>query len=313
MIPRLAASVMRRPRHSTLIFHRVPRERDPMSPTEPDAVWFRGLIRMLAANFELISLSEALRRAEADALSGRTVSITFDDGYADNFLVALPILEEFCAPATFFVASGFIDGGRMWNDSIIETVRRLPSGVHEVPDFDAGPVALSDWDSRRAAASAIITAWKHLPPSERQSRVDALAALAAGLPDDLMMSRQQLRALGQSPCAVIGGHTQTHPILATLDEAQARDEIQGGKRDLEEWLQAEVSLFAYPNGKRGRDYLPAHAGIVQAAGFSAAVATDWGVMTADSDRFAIPRFTPWHTDLGRFAIDLARCHHGLIG
>ncbi|MGB5450910.1 MAG: polysaccharide deacetylase family protein, partial [Sedimenticolaceae bacterium] len=121
MIGGLAALTMRRPRHQTLIFHRVAEQPDPMSPGEPTAEWFHRLITMLASNFEIIGLAEALARADAGGLSGRTVSLTFDDGYADNFTVALPILEQFNVPATFFVASGFIDGGRMWNDSIIET------------------------------------------------------------------------------------------------------------------------------------------------------------------------------------------------
>jgi peptidoglycan/xylan/chitin deacetylase (PgdA/CDA1 family) len=127
-----------------------------------------------------------------------------------------------------------------------------------------------------------------------------------------MMTREQLRGLAASRFAEIGGHTRTHPILAAIDDASAASEIEGGKRDLEEWTQQEVRLFAYPNGKLGRDYAAEHAAIVRAAGFDAALATDWGTLDASTDPFAIPRFTPWHRDLGRFTLDLARCHHGLL-
>lgn len=312
MIPKLAALAMRRARHQILIFHRVLSEHDPMSPGEPTADWYRHLVKMLTASFEIISLDEALSQAEAGRLSGRTLSLTFDDGYADNYTVALPILEEFGAPATFFVASGFIDGGRMWNDSIIETVRRLDPGTHQIDLPGMETFEISDWSSRRHAAASIITAWKHLPPAERQLRVDELAARAADLPTDLMMTIAQLRALAASRCVTIGGHTRTHPILASQSDAQARDEIEAGKRDLEGWIQREITLFAYPNGKLGRDYLPQHAGLVRQAGFKAAVATDWGTLDTSTDRYAIPRFTPWHKNLSRFSIDLARCHHGLI-
>jgi len=312
MIPTLAASAMRRPRHHVLIFHRVLKALDPMSPDEPTAVWFARLLKMLAANFEMISLTEALQRAQAGSLRGRTLSVTFDDGYADNYAVALPILEELGVPATFFVASGFIDGGRMWNDSIIETFRRLEPGACEVDMQGPSSFNLADWASRRKAAAATISAWKHLPPDERQARVDDFAGRVPELPTDLMMTKQQLRRLADSPSASVGGHTRNHPILASVPDAEAMSEIEGGKRDLEDWIQTEVSHFAYPNGRFGADYQTRHAALVEQAGFRAAVATDWGTLGTDSDSYAIPRFTPWQKDLSRFSFDLARCHYGLI-
>lgn len=312
MISRLAAAAMRRPRHQVLIFHRVLHLPDPMSPNEPTTTWFRRLIAVLAANFEIISLGEAVSRADAGELRGRSLSITFDDGYADNYTAALPVLEAFKAPATFFVATDFLDGGRMWNDSIIETFRRLPEGAHEFNLPGSPLIRLSDWDSRRAAAALTIGAWKHLPHAERQARVDALARRVSDLPNDLMMSIEQLRTMASSPWATVGGHTRSHPILTRLNEGQARKEITGGKEDLQGWLQREVELFAYPNGKRGRDYSAEHAELVKEAGFRAAVATDWGALDAATDHYAIPRFTPWRQDLARFSIDLARCHFGLL-
>jgi len=312
MIASLARSVMRRACHHTLIFHRVVRNSDPMSPSEPTQAWFRQLMRMLAGNFEMISLEEALSRREAGRLNGRTISVTFDDGYADNYEVALPVLEEFKVPGTFFVASKFIDGGRMWNDSIIETFRRLPAGQCEVADEQPHVFDLGDWASRRDAADQMITAWKHLPPGQRQTRVDKFSRNVPDLPADLMLSKSQLRALADSPMATIGGHTRSHPILASLSDEQARREIEGGKDELEEWIQQDISLFAYPNGKAGRDFHAIHADIVREAGFSAAVTTDWGTLNASADCYLIPRFTPWQRNLDRFSLDLLRCHYGLI-
>jgi len=312
MIRRLAALAMCRARHQVLIFHRVFDRPDPMHPSEPSAEWFRALVRMLATDFELLSLSAAVQRAGEGRLSGRSLSITFDDGYADNATVATPILAEFNAPATFFVASGFLDGGRMWNDSIIETVRRLDQGRHTIDGPSPIVFELSDWESRRRAAESIITAWKHLPLADRQANVDRLATRVAELPSELMMSSDQLRAMAHTPGVTIGGHTRNHPILAKLDAAEARSEIEDGKRDIEGLVQQEVTLFAYPNGKQVADYHVEHADLVRQAGFQAAVATDWGTLDAQTDRFTIPRFTPWHKNLARFSIDLARCHHGLI-
>ena len=58
----------------------------------------------------------------------RAVLITFDDGYADNAVVALPLLQRFGLKATFFIATAFLDGGRMWNDDVIEAMRFAMSG-----------------------------------------------------------------------------------------------------------------------------------------------------------------------------------------
>ena len=303
---------MRKPTHHTLIFHRVLANPDPMNPSEPTAGWFEGLMRSLKARFDFISVDEAVGRAREGRLNGRTLSVTFDDGYADNYTIALPILSKLEIPATFFVASSYLDGGRMWNDAITETFRRLPPGRHDI-DLPGQPsLEISDEVSRYAAASSTIAAWKHLPQVERQSKVDALADRVGDMPNDLMMTSGQLRAMAGMHGATIGGHTRTHPILSCMEPDEARDEIEGGKADLEGILDREVTLFAYPNGKWEQDYRAEHSELVRAAGFDAAVATDWGVLSSRDDLFRIPRFTPWHSSYSRFIVDLARCQHGLL-
>ena len=200
----------------------------------------------------------------------------------------------------------------MWNDSIIEAFRVLAPGSHELMLDQPQVFEIDSWSSRRTAAEATITAWKHLHPDERQSRVDELVTKVESLPNDLMMTREQLCAMAASPFVEIGGHTRSHPILASLPIEQAQEEIEGGKTDLEAMIDQELTLFAYPNGKLGRDYQPQHAKLVRDAGFHAAVATDWGTLDDSTDQYAIPRFTPWQSSYPRFFIDLARCHYGLI-
>jgi peptidoglycan/xylan/chitin deacetylase (PgdA/CDA1 family) len=64
--------------------------------------------------------------------------ITFDDGYADNVEVALPILLRYEIAADFFVSTGFLDGGRMWNDTVIEAFRATPLDRVDLGDFGLG-------------------------------------------------------------------------------------------------------------------------------------------------------------------------------
>src|SRR5690606_4616309 len=147
---------------------------------------------------------------------------------------------------------------------------------------------------------------KYLPYEARAAQVEKLSTLiAADLPDTLMMTSAQVRQLHDAGME-IGGHTLTHPILASIDDTVAHTEITAGKAKLEAITGAPLRLFAYPNGKPGKDYLPAHVKIVRDAGFEAAVSTAWGAARQDSDMFQLPRFTPWDKSEWRYVLRMAQ-------
>jgi peptidoglycan/xylan/chitin deacetylase (PgdA/CDA1 family) len=126
------------------------------------------------------------------------------------------------------------------------------------------------------------------------------------LPDNLMMTSDQVRMLHASGME-IGGHTVNHPILASTEDSAASAEIANGKEMLEGIIRGPVRFFAYPNGKPVRDYLPHHPGMVKRLGFDAAVSTAHGAVRAGSDVYQLPRFTPW--DRGgrlRFALRMGQ-------
>lgn len=283
----------KRGRLSILIYHRTLAEPDPILHDEIDAVVFAQQMALLAAEFNVLPLGEACARLARGTLPARAACITFDDGYADNERIALPILKRFRLPATFFVATGFSDGGIMFNDGVIEAVRRAPAGMHDLSQLGLGGYSLGDSASRRAAIDALLAQIKYRAVNERDILVKQLAeAMHSTLPNDLMMWPAQIKRLHDEGME-IGGHTVNHPILTVLDERHARAEIVGGKHRLEEITGAAVTLFAYPNGKPGRDYGPQHVELVKEAGFKAAVSTISGVANRDSDLFQLPRFGPW--------------------
>lgn len=289
----------RRGRLSILIYHRVLPEHDPIRPFDTSAAEFRWQMALLAREFTPLALPQALRLLANGRLPPRAVAVTFDDGYGDNFTVALPILRDCGVPATFFIATGFLNGGRMWNDTLIETVRRLPTGC-DLGEFGLGNWRLDSPAERLRLIHTLLERCKYLPPEQREYTVSAFAARAeSALPDDLMLTDRQLLGLAAAGMT-IGGHTVSHPILTRLPEAAARHEISAGKQHLEALLNQPVELFAYPNGQPGRDYLPRHAALARELGFRAALATRWGVSTAVSDPFQLPRFTPWDLSPERF-------------
>lgn len=58
-------------------------------------------------NFNIIKLAELEYLKEAN-FKKKTVILTFDDGYKDNYLNAFPVLQKFNFPATIFISSGLI-------------------------------------------------------------------------------------------------------------------------------------------------------------------------------------------------------------
>jgi peptidoglycan/xylan/chitin deacetylase (PgdA/CDA1 family) len=294
-------------RLSILIFHRVHAVADPLFPDEPDAIRFDEVCGWIKSWFRVVPLEQAVAALETGTLPARALAITFDDGYADNHDVALPILQRHGLPATVFVASGFVGDGCMWNDTVIAAVRGCERDVFTLDALGGEPVTAVTPTQRRALIERLLGALKHLAPAERTAAVQHLAR-QCGLSRQPrpMMSADQVRALHRAGVRV-GAHTVTHPILSVLDDAGARAEIAGSRQALESLLDAPVTLFAYPNGRPHQDYDARSVQFAREAGFTAAVSTAWGAArTGRADRFQLPRFTPWDRSRWRFAARLAQ-------
>lgn len=308
-VSRAAASCFQRlkdGRLSVLIFHRVLERPDPLNPSIPDREAFERILFRLTREFNVVSLEAALSPGGLARLPPRAVAITFDDGYADNAEVAVPALKKFDLTATFFVATGFLDGGRMWNDTVIEAIRGWSGDAVDLSHLGLGVHLCSDTASRAIAIREVIGRIKYLEPNARLECVNRIASTAnVKLPDDLMMTREQVRGLRDQDMT-IGAHTVDHPILAVLSDADAEYQIAEGKAQLEVITGAPVRLFAYPNGKPDVDYSRRDVEIVRRLGFEAAVSTAYGVVTNHADRFQWPRFTPWRQGQWGFGLQLAQ-------
>jgi peptidoglycan/xylan/chitin deacetylase (PgdA/CDA1 family) len=291
---------------SILIFHRVLAAPDPLFPGEIDVQRFDEILAWLHDWLNVLPLAEAVERLQSSSLPRRAACITFDDGYADNFTNALPLLRKHGLHSTFFISTGFLDGGRMWNDTLIESVRSTQQESIELGALGLGMLATRSVEEKRRAIDKIIPALKHREPQARDAAVAAVAErCAAALPDDLMLTSAQLRDLRAAGMG-IGAHTVSHPILARCDEATARREIADSRAHLESLLGERIGLFAYPNGKLTDDYTPAHATMVTELGFDAAVSTNAGVSRRGDDPYQLRRFTPWDTPRWRFGLRLAQ-------
>lgn len=298
-----------RARLSILIFHRVLPVADPLMPGEPDAASFDRICAWVAEWFQVLPMDEAVIRLRRGDLPGRSMVITFDDGYADNHDVAMPILKRHGLTATFYVATSFLDGGRMWNDTVIESIRGSSIPVLDLQHLGVAGLAtlpLTDAAQRRVAIRVLLDKLKYEPIDVRLAMVQAVSeAAAAVLPDGLMMRTDQVKGLRLAGMS-IGAHTISHPILKGLTPKAVRSEIDGSRQYLEAILGERVGHFAYPNGVPGRDFSDQTTSIVRELGFNSAVTTGWGAARIGTDCFQLPRFTPWDRSRLRFGARIAR-------
>jgi peptidoglycan/xylan/chitin deacetylase (PgdA/CDA1 family) len=292
-----------------LMYHRVFAQRDPLLAEEPDAETFAAHMDLVRSLFNVLPLSEAVDRLKAGALPPRAACITFDDGYANNLTVAAPILAARKLPATVFVTTRYLNGGRMWNDTVIETVRHASEEL-DLTKLGLGKYVLDSMDARRAAVDELLKKLKYLEPSARLERVDAIAAhVGADLPRDLMLTDGQVREL-RGAGIEIGAHTLTHPILTRTDDDRAREEIRRSKLELEDIVGERITTFAYPNGRPAVDYSAQHVAFAREAGFTAAFSTAWGRADRRTDLYQLPRVAPWDATAARFAARLVKTYVG---
>ncbi|WP_398304839.1 polysaccharide deacetylase family protein [Zoogloea sp.] len=291
-------------RLTVLIFHRVLPEVDPLSPDEMHASRFDALVGTLVHFFNVLPMDEALSRLRAGTLPTRSVAITFDDGYADNYTIACPILIKHGVKATFFVASGFLDGGIMWNDVAREALRSFRGDRLDLSWLDLGVCSVATEAERHRLTETLLPKLKYLTPEGRRTALTRLIGdTGARIPDDLMLTTAQLQGL-QAAGMEIGGHTMDHPILAVLSEAEARQQMADNRTHLTRLLGRAPRYFAYPNGRPEQDYLAVHARIARELGYEAAFTTSYGSAGPESGSFELPRFTPWDKDALRFSLRL---------
>ena len=82
-----------RARLSILLYHRVAGAPDPLRMACIPERDFEWQMRLVARCFNPLPLSEAVVRLRRATLPPRAICVTFDDGYADNAEVALPVLR----------------------------------------------------------------------------------------------------------------------------------------------------------------------------------------------------------------------------
>jgi peptidoglycan/xylan/chitin deacetylase (PgdA/CDA1 family) len=239
---------------------------------------FESQLQYLKRHAVTLPLSEAIARMKANDLPERCVSVTFDDGYANNLHLAYPLLEKHRVPATIFVASGYVESEDLFPFDRL----RLISFFHS-QELAAKPT----WRDA-------LLPYRHHPLDTVLERAEkwwgrSRGLLSAAQNETLRPLRvEELRSL--DPHLIeLGSHGHTHCIFRNETAPRRRNEITRSVQALRKWTGRAVTLFSYPNGERD-DFNEADKSVLRSEGIAAAVTTMPGANPLRCDPLELRRY-----------------------
>jgi peptidoglycan/xylan/chitin deacetylase (PgdA/CDA1 family) len=253
------------------------------------------LAHLRSRGIDIITIDEVHQRLIERNFSRRFACFTLDDGYRDNRDFALPLMREFEAPFTVFVASDFAQGtGRLWWIAL-EMVIAKSSSIELAIGGTMTRLDTSTPALKQAAFDRLHDHLRSLPGEQDIHReIGALCARhgidEAAVCRELCMSFDELKPFAQEKLITIGGHSITHCNLARQPKEIARSEMVTSRARIEDALQRPVVHLAYPYGDKiaagAREFA-----LAQAAGFKTAVTTRPGMIFPESASHltALPR------------------------
>ncbi len=253
------------------------------------------LSHLRSREIDIVSMDELHERLVQGRFARRFAAFALDDGYRDNLDHALPVLREFDAPLTVYVASDFAEGtGRLWWTALEAVIAKA-----EQVDVQIGNSALrldATTPAAKQAAFDRLHDWLRALPGDYDLKreIEALCARydvdMAALCRSLCLSWDEVRTFAADPLVTIGAHSVSHCNLAKQSEEIAAQEMAMSRARIEQALERPVLHFAYPYGDREaageREFA-----LAAAAGFKTAVTTRPGMLFAENadHMTALPR------------------------
>lgn len=252
------------------------------------------LDHLRARGIDIVTMDEVHQRLIERNFARQFACFTLDDGYRDNRDHALPVLREFGAPFTVYIASDFAEGsGRLWwialemaiakADAIELTMGGVPTRLDT-----------STAQAKQAAFDRLHDWLRTLSEHDLQREVTALCARygidQAAICRSRCMSWDELKAFAADPLVTIGAHSITHCNLAQQSETVAREELSLSRARIEDALQRPAIHLAYPYGDKPAAG-PREFALARASGYKTAVTTRPGMVFPESagHMTALPR------------------------
>jgi peptidoglycan/xylan/chitin deacetylase (PgdA/CDA1 family) len=262
---------------------------------------FEKQILYLKQRYSIIPLeraAEIIRNGKR--LPKNPAVITFDDGYKNNYTVALPILEKYSVPATIFVSSGYIGTNKILplDKAYLFITALKGSKPLTFPEVGLGPLLFYTNEDIANSVDATIKCLKNFPVKKQENILNTLEGFLPNniysnndiLEDFLLLSWSEIKNLLDTGLISVGAHTVTHDILTNLTPLEAARQIDDSKSFIQENTKGKVTLFAYPNGTEA-DYNIDHISHLKASGFMCSVTTTPVFNNADCNLFKMGRFS----------------------
>ena len=239
----------------------------------------KGLRR---ARLDLVTPDEMHRRLSQRDFSRRFVCVTFDDGYRDNLLHALPLLQKYDVPFALYIPTSFPDrAGDLWwltLEAVVASQNRISLPMHgedqhfhcDTPEAKYQVYEHIYWWLRGLESEDVLRA--ELRELARRYGVDTEAFCR-----DLCMTWREIGEIAADPLATIGAHTVNHVMLRKASDEAARHEMRQSRSVIEAALGRKVEHFCYPVGDR-TSAGPREFRIAADLGFKTAVTTRPGVV-----------------------------------
>ncbi|MBF0208633.1 MAG: polysaccharide deacetylase family protein [Oligoflexia bacterium] len=255
---------------------------------------FEAQIRLISQRYLPISIEDlSIDDREGNKNIHLPVVITFDDGYRDNLVYALPILKRYNVPATIYVTTSYPDGnGTVWWYEVCDIIKD-----NEYLNFryreKKYEFRLNNDLDRKNAYIELVKLFFYMTPSAQTELLsiirDADKRPKSRCYRNLFLSWDEIKILAQEPLITIGAHTHRHYNLSMLDYDLLKEEILLSMHRLEEEIGIEIKHFAYPFGGDGfvtdREYE-----IVKKLEFRTAVTTYQHSQNEIVDPYQLPRY-----------------------
>jgi len=199
-------------------------------------------------------------------IAPRTVAITFDDGWRDNYLQAFPVLHELELPATIFLATDFVGTNELfWTDRLAQSafalaraerfrtqiLRRISEQDVLAPLFGTLDAALNLGNLDELRLDNVIRTVKERPAEIRRQMVNGLYTIAKEFGnirnDRLFMDWNEVSEMAQAGVA-FGSHSHRHNPMSELNDEQLSDDLLESYQCFREHNVSAVSTFCYPGG-----------------------------------------------------------------
>jgi len=244
-----------------LLYHRVTNlETDPQLLAVSTENFYEQ-IKYLKKYCNVLRIDEFLEiKKKKGKFPRKSCVLTFDDGYADNYLEALPILEANNMQAIFYISTCNLNTDReFWWDEmerVLLLTEKTPAELKTRLNETEKEFCTTNYELCLDAYNFLLPVLRNMNPNKRNKKIEEFAQWSGnmkGRETHRSLTYEELKALDRSDSVVIGAHTHNHPSLAALNYNDQFEEIKVSKDILESCLQRKIVHFSFPFGAKG-DY-----------------------------------------------------------